>query len=59
MLAITNSNSINDECVNLLNIGGTSGSDCAAGIVFGGALMAKTKILKQVGEEKNGFKISY
>jgi len=46
MLAVTNSNSINDECVNLLNIGGTSGSDCAAGIVFGGELMAKVKILK-------------
>jgi len=45
-LAVTNSNSINDECVNLLNIGGTSGSDCAAGIVFGGVLMAKVKILK-------------
>lgn len=46
MLAVTNSNSINDECVSLLNIGGTSGSDCAAGIVFGGVLMAKVKILK-------------
>jgi len=46
MLAVTNSNSINDEGVNLLNIGGTSGSDCAAGIVFGGALMTKVKILK-------------
>jgi hypothetical protein len=46
VLAVTNSNSINDECVNLLSIGGTSGSDCAAGIVFGGALMAKIKILK-------------
>lgn len=46
MLAVTNSNSINDECVNLLNIGGTSGSDCAAGIVFGGVLMTKVKILK-------------
>ncbi|GAH96065.1 unnamed protein product, partial [marine sediment metagenome] len=46
MLAVTNSNSINDECINLLNIGGTSGSDCAAGIVFGGALMTKVKILK-------------
>ena len=46
VLAVTNSNSINDECVNLLSIGGTSGSDCAAGIVFGGELMAKVKILK-------------
>jgi len=46
MLAVTSSDSINDECVNLLNIGGTSGSDCAAGIVFGGVLMAKVKILK-------------
>ena len=46
MLAVTNSNSINDECVNLLSIGGTSGSDCAAGIVFGGVLMTKVKILK-------------
>jgi len=45
MLAVTNSNSINDECVNLLNIGGTSGSDCAAGIVFGGLLMFKVKKL--------------
>ncbi|GAG28075.1 unnamed protein product, partial [marine sediment metagenome] len=46
MLAVTNSNSINNECINLLNIGGTSGSDCAAGIVFGGVLMARVKILK-------------
>ncbi|MBA7596951.1 hypothetical protein ES703_03945 [subsurface metagenome] len=46
MLAVTNSNSINDKCINLLNIGGTSGSDCAAGIVFGGVLMTKVKILK-------------
>lgn len=46
MLAITNSTSINDKCMNLLNIGGTSGSDCAAGIVFGGLLMIKVKRLK-------------
>lgn len=59
MLAVIHNTCVQDECVNLLNIGGTSGSDCAAGIVFGGALMAKTKILKQVGEEKDGFKISY
>jgi len=46
MLAITNSTSINDKCMKLLNIGGTSGSDCAAGIVFGGLLMIKVKRLK-------------
>ncbi|GAG95105.1 unnamed protein product, partial [marine sediment metagenome] len=46
MLAVIHNTSVQDECINLLSIGGTSGSDCAAGIVFGGALMAKVKILK-------------
>jgi len=46
MLAVIHNTSVQDECVNLLSIGGTSGSDCAAGIVFGGVLMAKVKILK-------------
>jgi len=46
MLAVIHNTSVQDKCINLLNIGGTSGSDCAAGIVFGGALMAKVKILK-------------
>jgi len=46
MLAVIHNTSVQDKCINLLNIGGTSGSDCAAGIVFGGALMARVKILK-------------
>jgi len=46
MLAVIHNTSVQDKCINLLSIGGTSGSDCAAGIVFGGALMAKVKILK-------------
>ncbi len=46
MLAVTNNTYIRDKCINLLNIGGTSGSDCAAGIVFGGLLMIKVKKLK-------------
>ncbi|GAI14959.1 unnamed protein product, partial [marine sediment metagenome] len=46
MLAVIHNTSVQDKCINLLNIGGTSGSDCAAGIVFGGALMTKVKILK-------------
>ena len=46
MLAVIHNTSVQDKCINLLNIGGTSGSDCAAGIVFGGVLMAKIKILK-------------
>lgn len=46
MLAVIHNTSVQDKCINLLNIGGTSGSDCAAGIVFGGALMAKVKTLK-------------
>jgi len=46
MLAVVHNTSIYDKCINLLNIGGTSGSDCAAGIVFGGALMTKVKILR-------------
>jgi len=36
MLAVIHNTSVQDKCINLLNIGGTSGSDCAAGIVFGG-----------------------
>jgi len=46
MLAVIHNTSVQDKCFNLLNIGGTSGSDCAAGIVFGGALMIRVKILK-------------
>jgi len=46
MLAVIHNTSVQDKCINLLSIGGTSGSDCAAGIVFGGVLMAKVKILK-------------
>jgi len=46
MLAVIHNTSVQDKCINLLNIGGTSGSDCAAGIVFGGVLMSKVKILK-------------
>ncbi len=46
MLAVIHNTSVQDKCINLLSIGETSGSDCAAGIVFGGALMAKVKILK-------------
>jgi len=46
MLAVIHNTSVQDKCINLLSIGGTSGSDCAAGIVFGGELMAKVKILK-------------
>ncbi|GAH32985.1 unnamed protein product, partial [marine sediment metagenome] len=46
MLAVVHNTSVQDKCINLLNIGGTSGSDCAAGIVFGGALMTKVKILR-------------
>jgi len=46
MLAVTNNTNVQDKCINLLNIGGTSGSDCAAGIVFGGPLMIKAKRLK-------------
>ena len=46
MLAVIHNTSVQDKCVNLLSIGGTSGSDCAAGIVFGGELMARVKILK-------------
>jgi len=46
MLAVIHNTSVQDKCVNLLSIGGTSGSDCAAGIVFCGELMARVKILK-------------
>ena len=46
MLAVIHNTAVQDKCLNLLNIGGTSGSDCAAGIVFGGVLMTKVKILK-------------
>ncbi|TET10483.1 MAG: DUF2877 domain-containing protein [Candidatus Atribacteria bacterium] len=46
MLAVIHNTSVQDKCINLLSIGETSGSDCAAGIVFGGVLMAKVKILK-------------
>jgi hypothetical protein len=46
MFAVIHNTSVQDKCINLLNIGGTSGSDCAAGIVFGGVLMSKVKILK-------------
>ncbi len=46
MLAVINNTAVQDKCINLLNIGGTSGSDCAAGIVFGGLLMIKVKRIK-------------
>ncbi len=58
MLSVIHNTSVQDKCINLLKIGGTSGSDCAAGIVFGGALMTKVKILKQAGGGKS-FEISY
>ena len=56
MLAVIHTTSVQDKCINLLNIGGTSGSDCAAGIVWGGLLMFD--IGKLTGGEENGPKIS-
>lgn len=57
MLAITGGTFITDKCLALLNIGGTSGSDWAAGVVFGGLVMMDIKKMKE-GEE-NVRKISY
>ena len=57
MLAVIHTTSAQDKCINLLNIGGTSGSDCAAGIVWGGLLMFD--IGKLTGGEENGPKISH
>ena len=57
MLAVIHTTSVQDKCINLLNIGGTSGSDCAAGIVWGVLLMFD--IGKLTGGEENGPKISH
>ena len=56
MVALISGTFIDQKCLALLNIGGTSGSDCAAGIVWGGLLMFD--IGKLTGVEENGPKIS-
>jgi hypothetical protein len=56
MVALISGTFVDEKCLALLNTGGTSGSDCAAGIVWGGLLMFD--IGKLTGGEKNGRKIS-
>ena len=57
MVALISGTFVDEKCLALINIGGTSGSDCAAGIVWGGLLMLD--IGKLTGEEENGCKISH
>ncbi len=56
MVALISGTFVDEKCLRLLNTGGTSGSDCAAGIVWGGLLMFDFG--KLTGEEKNGCNIS-
>lgn len=39
MLALLRGEEVENKCISLLEMGGTSGSDCVAGIVYGGLLM--------------------
>ncbi|MGB2782831.1 MAG: DUF2877 domain-containing protein [Atribacterota bacterium] len=57
MVALISGTFVDQKCLALLNIGGTSGSDCAAGIVWGGLLMFD--IGELTGGEENGRKISH
>ena len=57
MISLINGTFVNEKCLALLNIGGTSGSDCAAGIVWGGLLMFD--IGKLTEGEENVRKISH
>lgn len=57
MVALINGTFVDEKFLALLNIGGTSGSDCAAGIVWGGLLMFD--IGKLTEGEENVRKISH
>lgn len=48
MQAITSRETVKDECVSVMDIGGCSGSDCASGVVFGGMLVAGVNRDKEV-----------
>jgi hypothetical protein len=47
MLAVTSKTEVRDRCMALLNIGGTSGSDCASGVVYGGLIIPEMNGVKE------------
>ena len=50
MQVLTSKEAVKDECLSVIGIGGCSGSDCLAGVVFGARLTAGINEEKEAGE---------